>query len=763
LPTIVRGPYLQCGTTNSMVIRWRTDIACPSVVRYGLSATNLNKKTNSSGELTEHVVMISGLHPETKYYYSFGTPDCPIFATLTNNTLSVSTTNGPMAVSAAQRVQLANVTNETLILSGLQKQLLITRPKSGQVVNSSNETLVVSTTNNALFVTWTNRTLTVRTTNQTVELRAQTSSWSRAASKAFVVLTTNITLAGPDTNTYFYTSPPIGSRKPVRILVLGDPGTRKVEQKLVREAYFRYAAARPADLWLMLGDNAYSTGTDTEYQGSIFQAYPTLLRTSVVWPTLGNHDAGSANSATQSGIYYDIFTLPTQGQAGGVMSGTEAYYSFNHGNVHLICLDSASSDRTTNGPMLKWLKADLAANRQDWCIAYWHHQPYTKGSHDSDNEKEAEGIMRDMRTVLVPALEDGGVDLVLNGHSHAYERSYLLDLHYGRSGTLEDDQNIASNNDGREDGWGVYYKPTAGPAEHEGTVYMVAGSSGQISGGKLLNPAMYAGLNVLGSVVLDFNGLRLDSRFVDTNSLVRDHFTIFKGPEHTAPDLEHEKFIPAGDVRIPERLEGFRHKKDTNANRAAALKARPWDQELLIQLRDDTADLSQKTALTWALARVGNVEVVTNFMRFVTNRFKGREISEAQEDLHLETIQALGLLAGRYEAVYEFLKRGTNPSYWQTNGFWFSPREYKSAGLAASCSIRALGISARPEALDALASLRKKGLEYKVKEHPNYVRNFSDDIAWSTSACQSFSKLGSAAFQKWVLENNCDRHTFEDR
>jgi len=65
--------------------------------------------------------------------------------------------------------------------------------------------------------------------------------------------------------------------------------------------------------------------------------------------------------------------------------------------------------------------------------------------------------------------------------------------------------------------------------------------------------------------------------------------------------------------------------------------------------------------------------------------------------------------------------------------------------------------------LDALASLRKKGLEYKVKEHPNYVRNFSDDIAWSTSACQSFSKLGSAAFQKWVLENNCDRHTFEDR
>src|SRR5206468_3014650 len=296
--------------------------------------------------------------------------------------------------------------------------------------------------------------------------------------------------------TFFFTSPPIGRRKPVRIWVLGDPGTRKAEQKIVRDAFFKYAGGRRPDLWLMLGDNAYQTGTDTEYQGSIFQAYEDVLKTRVLWPTLGNHDAGSANSSTQSGIYYDIFTLPTQGQAGGVMSGTEAYYSYNHGNVHLICLDSANSDRTTNGPMLRWLKADLAANRQDWCIAYWHHPPYTKGSHDSDNEKEAEGIMRDMRIAMVPALEEGGVDLVLCGHSHAYERSFLLDLHYGRSTTLEDDENIRASQDGRQDGWGVYHKPTAGPASHEGTVYMVAGSSGQISGGRLLHPAMYTGLNV---------------------------------------------------------------------------------------------------------------------------------------------------------------------------------------------------------------------------------------------------------------------------
>jgi len=123
--------------------------------------------------------------------------------------------------------------------------------------------------------------------------------------------------------------------------VLGDPGTRKPEQKSVRDAFLKYAGNRQADIWLMLGDNAYSAGTDVEYQGSIFQAYEGLLKTCVLWPTLGNHDAGSANSPTQSGIYYDIFTLPTQGQAGGVMSGTEAYYSYDYANVHLICLDSA--------------------------------------------------------------------------------------------------------------------------------------------------------------------------------------------------------------------------------------------------------------------------------------------------------------------------------------------------------------------------------------------------------------------------------------
>src|SRR6266702_3073587 len=69
LPVIVRGPYLQCGTTNSVVLRWRTDAPGPSIVRFGLSPTNLNKSAASAGSLTEHVVLLRGLKPDTKYFY----------------------------------------------------------------------------------------------------------------------------------------------------------------------------------------------------------------------------------------------------------------------------------------------------------------------------------------------------------------------------------------------------------------------------------------------------------------------------------------------------------------------------------------------------------------------------------------------------------------------------------------------------------------------------------------------------------------------
>jgi hypothetical protein len=623
--------------------------------------------------------------------------------------------------------------------------------------------LVLSTTNNSLFVTATNNALVLSSTNTLQKLTSTDGPAGKGSVKNYIVAGARPGYSGADTSTYFITPPLIGAQRPIHIWVVGDPGTRKTEQKRVRDAYYNFRRDQPPDVWLMLGDNAYTSGTDVEYQGSIFDMYPTMLRRCVLWPTLGNHDAGSANSGTQSGVYFDIFTLPAQGQAGGVMSGTEAYYSFDYANVHIICLDSADSDRSTNGPMWRWLKADLAANKQDWCIAYCHHPPYTKGSHDSDKEKDSDGVMRDMRSYIVPVLEAGGIDLVLTGHSHCYERSFLLDAHYKRSNTLEDETNIKSATDGREDGWGVYHKPTRGPAPHEGALYVVAGSAGQTSGGGLLHPAMFTSLNILGTVLLDFNGSRADASFLDTNGLLRDHFTLVKGPTSLANLQEEldERAAERDEDTVPARLEPLLQSSGDTADLSAITNARPWDADLLWKLYQESTDPPRKTRLTWALACVGDADTVTNLIQVITRSHRKEEITLEEENLQFQSIEALGLLAIRYEAPFELLKKGMNPSWWQTNRYWISPRGYEAPGLAASHSIQALGLSGRPEAIEALASFRKKSAEYTLKDHPDYVRRFHQDTDEAMERIEQFQKTGAIGYTRQLITGAIDRPRVE--
>jgi hypothetical protein len=323
----------------------------------------------------------------------------------------------------------------------------------------------------------------------------------------------------------FSTAPTPGTPKPTRIWVIGDSGTANDNARAVRDAYKGYTGARGTDLWLMLGDNAYGDGTDGQYQDAVFDMYPELLRQTPLWSTLGNHDGHTASSDTQTGPYYDIFTLPTNAEAGGLASGTEAYYSFDYANVHFICLNSYDIDRSPNGAMMTWLQNDLAATDRQWVIAFWHHPPYSKGSHDSDSES----ALRDMRENALPILESFDADLVLSGHSHSYERSLLIDGHYGRSDTLTAAM-IRDGGDGRETSDGAYDKPGVAGIPNQGAIYAVAGSSGKNSGGPLNHPAMFISLNTLGSMVLDVTGNRLDAIFLDDAGSVQDQFTIIKGP-----------------------------------------------------------------------------------------------------------------------------------------------------------------------------------------------------------------------------------------
>ena len=92
---------------------------------------------------------------------------------------------------------------------------------------------------------------------------------------------------------------------------------------------------------LMLGDIGHPEGTDPEYGTAFFDVYGEMLRKSVAWPALGDRDALSADSSTQSGIYYDVFTVAAAGEAGGVVRSS-ALQGRRHGLLS-IYIGAASS------------------------------------------------------------------------------------------------------------------------------------------------------------------------------------------------------------------------------------------------------------------------------------------------------------------------------------------------------------------------------------------------------------------------------------
>ncbi len=432
LVTLSRQPYLQDGTADGAVVRWRTSTPTATALWIGATPTSLQQVVFQAAAVTDHAATVRGLPAETRFYYGVG--------------------------------DAAGV------------------------------------------------------------------------------------LAGADATHFFTTLPPAGAVRPLRCWVLGDPGTGSAQARAVRDQYLAATATHPADILLLLGDNAYASGTDAQYQTGLFDVYGATLQNTFTWSTLGNHDALSASSAAQSGVYYDSFDLPRQGEAGGVPSGTEAYYSFDRGHVHFVCLDSQDTSRLATGAMMQWLQADLASTAAPWLVAFFHHPPYTKGTHDSDNAGDSGARMIDMRQIALPILEAHGVDLVLTGHSHTYERSYLLDGHYGLSSTFQQAM-ILDRGDGRVDGDGSYAKAAAGRGVHDGAVYVVAGSSGQSGSGPLNHPAMFLSMTNAGSLVVDVDGNRLDATFVTDTGTLADHFTLEKNVSRTLVRDVPALSIAAGGVQ----------------------------------------------------------------------------------------------------------------------------------------------------------------------------------------------------------------------
>jgi acid phosphatase type 7 len=207
----------------------------------------------------------------------------------------------------------------------------------------------------------------------------------------------------------FVTASPAGSER-VHFVAMGDSGTGGTSQKAVGEAML---ASRP-ELFLALGDNAYESGTETEWETHFFQPLARLLSDVPVYAVLGNHEYETAQAQPALDNLYQPDNNP---------AGTERYYSFDWGPVHFVALDSmcllgfTQASSCTAAVQLQWLEQDLAATRQPWKVVSFHHPPYSSGEHGSTTQ---------LHKSLTPLLERFGVDLVLTGHDHEYERSYSL-------------------------------------------------------------------------------------------------------------------------------------------------------------------------------------------------------------------------------------------------------------------------------------------------------------------------------------------------
>ncbi|MDH5518671.1 MAG: metallophosphoesterase family protein [Gammaproteobacteria bacterium] len=333
----------------------------------------------------------------------------------------------------------------------------------------------------------------------------------------------------------FRTALPAGSEQPVRVWVLGDPGYNSEQHHKVRDSMLNWVEQHPRknrpayDLIMTTGDNAYRSGTNQQFQQNFFNLYSDIFTSTVVWPLYGNHDA-------RRWAFFNIFSFPENAEAGGVASHSERYYSFDFGNVHFVMLDSFDGAKDQDDEMLVWLKKDLALNNSRWLVAALHHPPYSKGNQDSDDQSDSRGRLFNSRQNIVPVLEKYGVDLVLSGHSHSYERSHLIDCHYGLASSFNSAM-LAAKAETDPLSAIRHYTKSAKTRAHQGAIFAVVGSTAKLNRqGSFDHPAMDVGLAEYGSFVLDIEADTMTGRFINQNGQQRDAFVVKK-------DSKQETFV----------------------------------------------------------------------------------------------------------------------------------------------------------------------------------------------------------------------------
>ena len=198
-----------------------------------------------------------------------------------------------------------------------------------------------------------------------------------------------------------------------RFAVIGDYGLAGKNSKDVSDMVHSW----DGDFIITVGDNNYNVGSADTIDENIGQYYHDFIapytgtyglgaEINRFFPTLGNHDW----QTDEAQPYLDYFALP----------GNERYYDFRAGPLHFFALDNNYAEpdgfRRTS-IQAEWLQTQLAASTAPWKLAYMHVPPFSSGHQGSS-----------------PAMQwpfaAWGVDAVLTGHDHDYERLLVDGIPY---------------------------------------------------------------------------------------------------------------------------------------------------------------------------------------------------------------------------------------------------------------------------------------------------------------------------------------------
>ncbi|MCB9157679.1 MAG: metallophosphoesterase [Caldilineaceae bacterium] len=230
-------------------------------------------------------------------------------------------------------------------------------------------------------------------------------------------------------NAASYAARPASSIMPVRELtrfaVIGDYGVSEPDAKRVADLVKSWQP----DFIVTTGDNNYEKGLAEDMDphiGAYYRSYiaPYLgsldgqnsgeaTQINRFFPSLGNHDWESmtCRDGLCAGPYLDYFTLP----------GNERYYSLERGRVRIFVLDSDPHEPDGITPLSNqamWLRDALENSTATWNLAITHHAPFSSGSrHGSHKEMQW-------------PYAQWGIDAVLSGHDHIYERLELGGITY---------------------------------------------------------------------------------------------------------------------------------------------------------------------------------------------------------------------------------------------------------------------------------------------------------------------------------------------